>query len=55
MTVMFHLDDNERKTNIGIAKALTEAELSYNDLREVVGYLSVWLYHTESGEKGGAE
>lgn len=55
MNIMFILDDNEHCTNIGIAKALTEAELSHNDLKEIVGYLSVFLYNHDPIKKGGAE
>lgn len=43
MRVMFYLDEGERSSNIGIAKALIEADLSVDDLTEITGYLSVFL------------
>jgi hypothetical protein len=42
MKLHFYCDENERHSNIGIAKALTE-ELKVNDLREIVQYLMVFV------------
>lgn len=43
MKVIFELGLEEKITNIGVAKALTEAEqLSVNDLNEISQYIQVY-------------
>lgn len=42
MKIIFEMDLEEKNTNIGIAKALTETYLSTNDLREISRYLEVY-------------
>ena len=53
MRIMFCLDENETSSNIGIAKALIEAGLSFTDLNEIVGYLSVYMNNNHPMMKGG--
>lgn len=42
MKLHFYCDENEKCSNIGITKALTE-ELKVNDLREIAQYLMVFV------------
>ncbi len=52
---MFYLDENETSSNIGIAKALIEADLSVDDLTEILGYLKVFISNNHPLMKGGGE
>ena len=42
MRILFELGLEEKISNIGIAKAMTEADLSVNDLNEIILYLQVY-------------
>lgn len=42
MRIIFEIDAEERKTNIGIATALIERIQSVSDLREIHRYLEVY-------------
>lgn len=46
MKIMFHLDEGERPSNIGIAKALIETDMRRDELEEIVDYLMVYLNHS---------
>ena len=55
MRIMFYLDEHEEISNIGRAKALIDADLSFSDLQEIADYLSVFLKNNRPMMKGGAE
>lgn len=59
MKIIFEMGLEEKPTNIGIAKALTETHLSIQDLCMISRYLSVYcdemLYIDHPTEKGGVE
>lgn len=53
MRIMFYLDEHENVSNIGRAKALIDADLSFADLKEIVDYLSVYMNNNRPMMKGG--
>lgn len=59
MKIFFEMALEEKLTNLGIAKALTETHLSIQDLRMISRYLSVYcdemLFIDHPTEKGGVE
>lgn len=59
MKIFFEIALEEKLTNLGIAKALTETHLSAQDLWMISRYLSVYceetLFVDHPTEKGGAE
>jgi hypothetical protein len=59
MKIIFEMDLEEKPTNIGIAKALTETHLGTSDLSAISRYLSVYcdemVFFDYPTEKGGDE
>ena len=59
MKIFFEIALEEKLTNLGIAKALTETHLSVKDLWMISRYLSVYcdemLFIDHPTEKGGEE
>lgn len=59
MKIIFEMGLEEKLTNIGIAKALTESPLGIGDLCAISRYLSVYcdemLIADHQAEKGGVQ
>lgn len=54
MKLEIHMDPYESYTNIGMAKAMIEASLSANDLREIAQHLLIFVENHPT-EKGGVQ
>ena len=52
MKLAIHLDAQEPYTNIGMAKAMVEANLSVFDLKEIAEYLLVFVENYPIGKDG---
>ena len=55
MKLAIHLDAQEPYTNIGMAKAMVESNLSVFDLKEIAEYLLVFVENRPILRKDGAD
>lgn len=55
MILEIHLDSRETYTNIGMAKAMVESNLSATDLKEIAEHLLVFVANRPTLRKDGAD